>query len=272
MFIGSVNYANSLGFMLTFTVTSIMIISIIHSYRNLIGLSFWLDPIEPVFCQQLVKYPVKVNNPKVWNRYSINMNFKNTKPISSNISQDSTDTVVIRHFTTKRGIHPVQRIKVFSEYPFGLIHTWSHLKLDNQYLVYPSLEGTNPLPPEPILEQTATNGKIKEGVGDFSGLREHKPGESPGRIHWKLVAQERGIFTKQFSEPVQTDWCFDWQQLPQLDTEKRLSQLCRWIVDAEEQGLRYSLSLPNKFFATNHGAKHKMQCLEALALYPGTVS
>jgi len=271
MFIGSVNYANSLGFILTFAVTSVMIVSIIHSFRNLIELSFWIAPIEPVHCKQLVKYPVRVNNPKAWTRYNIklgfNLSFNNAEPISCNIQQDTTDTIVIRHATLKRGIHPVQRVKISSEYPFGLVHSWAYLQLNNQYLVYPSLEGTNPLPPEPMLEQTATNGKIKEGVGDFSGLRVHKPGESPGHIHWKLVAQERGVFTKQFSEPVQTDWCFDWQQLPQLDTEKRLSQLCRWIVDAEQQGLRYSLSLPNNFFPTNHGFNHKTQCLEALALY-----
>ncbi len=269
MFIGSVNYANSLGFILTFSVASILLVSIIHSFRNLIDLSFSLGSIDTVFCGQRVTYPVKVHNPKVWMRLSINIYFNTTQPVRGNIRPNSTDTIFISHPTSKRGIHTVQRITVSSEYPFGLIHTWSHLKLDSQYLVYPSLEGTNPLPPEPMSGQYATKGQANESVGDFHGLREHKPGESPGHIHWKLVAQDRGVFTKQFNEPTQTNWCFDWRQLPHLGTEQRLSQLCRWIVDAEDQGLSYSLVLPNHNIAINHGLKHKTQCLETLAMYTG---
>ena len=41
----------------------------------------------------------------------------------------------------------------------------------------------------------------------------------------------------------------DWDSLPGMETEARLSQLCRWVLDAHRSGLSYGLVLPG-FAAT----------------------
>ena len=52
-------------------------------------------------------------------------------------------------------------------------------------------------------------------------------------------------------------------------TEQRLSQLAKWIVEAEAQGLSYALRLPDAFFDFGHGREQREACLRALALFGG---
>ena len=214
-------------------------------------------------------YPVRINNPKSWTRYSLKLLFTGGDPIECDISATSQHSVSISHPTTRRGKYPLQRFTIFTEYPFGIIHAWSHLKLDNTYIVYPSIEGTEALPATLSGQNAEKTGLSHDGDNDFSGLREYQKGESLAHIHWKLVAQDRGEFTKQFSQQLQSELSFDWRSLPHLDYEAKLSQLCRWIIDADANGLRYSLWLPTMSIASGSGELHKKHCLEALALYNG---
>ncbi|MFL6620866.1 MAG: DUF58 domain-containing protein, partial [Povalibacter sp.] len=60
---------------------------------------------------------------------------------------------------------------------------------------------------------------------------------------------------------------FDWDALPGLGVEARLSQLCRWIEDAYAQGHAFGLKLPQLELPANIGAAHRQRCLTALALF-----
>ena len=60
---------------------------------------------------------------------------------------------------------------------------------------------------------------------------------------------------------------FDWDSLPGLDVEARLSQLCRWIEDAHAAGQAFGLELPGVSIPPNIGPAHRQRCLTALALF-----
>jgi uncharacterized protein (DUF58 family) len=60
---------------------------------------------------------------------------------------------------------------------------------------------------------------------------------------------------------------FDFTRLGTLDTETRLEQLARWIVDAEAGGERYGLELPGSHLDPDRGPEHRHRCLAALARY-----
>ena len=47
------------------------------------------------------------------------------------------------------------------------------------------------------------------------------------------------------------------------DTEARLSQLCRWVVEADANGLRYGLAIPGVDIPPDSGDGHRERCLEA---------
>jgi uncharacterized protein (DUF58 family) len=62
----------------------------------------------------------------------------------------------------------------------------------------------------------------------------------------------------------------DWDSLPDLDTEARLSQLTRWCLDAAARTDSFGLRLPNAVIPLGRGNRHLSDCLRALALYePG---
>ena len=56
------------------------------------------------------------------------------------------------------------------------------------------------------------------------------------------------------------------------DTETRLSQLSRWVVDADAKDLRYGLCLPGVDIPVDSGESHRHRCLQALALYEDAAS
>ena len=68
------------------------------------------------------------------------------------------------------------------------------------------------------------------------------------------------------AEEAESLW-FDWESLPGVDTETRLSILTRWVCDARDAHLRWGLRLPGIEFMPDSGSGHAVRCLEALALY-----
>ena len=52
MFLGSLNYNNNLGFILTFLLGSLAFVSIAHTYKNVAGIAFGSSFAQPVFAGQ----------------------------------------------------------------------------------------------------------------------------------------------------------------------------------------------------------------------------
>jgi hypothetical protein len=73
--------------------------------------------------------------------------------------------------------------------------------------------------------------------------------------------------SKQFGGDRSEQIELDWDLLPHIDTEAKLSLLCRFVLQAENLSLAYALHLPNKKIAFGQGEKHKQQCLAALATF-----
>ena len=54
---------------------------------------------------------------------------------------------------------------------------------------------------------------------------------------------------------------------PFADTETRLRQLARWIVQAERDGLEYGLRVPGAELPPENGDRHFHACLRTLATF-----
>jgi uncharacterized protein (DUF58 family) len=108
-----------------------------------------------------------------------------------------------------------------------------------------------------------------QGIGsdDFAGLRGFRSGDSLKHIHWKALARQQGLQTKLFGGDRNEQLWLDWRMLEGLDTEHRLSQLCRWVIEAERQGMEYGLWLPDQSIDPDRGQSHQRRCLKALALF-----
>lgn len=267
LLVGSINYGLGLGFVLTFLLVSMGMVSILHTWRNLAGL--WVQSIknQPVFAGDDAAFEIGVGNKGGLHRYTIGlMQTAPTLTTYVNVPPRQPAQLSLRVATEKRGWLPSPRFHLFTEYPLGLLHAWSYVYLDTKCLVYPRPEMHAPGLP---LSGRKTGGASRQEIGndDFASLRNFRAGDSPKHIAWKAVAQEKGLLTKQFSGESGGEVWLDFSALEGLDTEARLSRLTRWTLEADKAQLHYGLRLPNKNIDLAQGVEHRARCLEALALH-----
>jgi len=270
MLIGSVNYNNNLGLIFTFLVGGALLISILHSYRNLAGLGFRAGRVEPVFAGQRAGFALCIVNPEDRPRYSLqlslDLNGEQGGKVLLDVPASTSVAPLLEKPAPKRGLLPFGRVAVETRYPLGMFRAWSYLEPVATCAVYPQ---PGPRRPLPAAAGGEGDGSLQQGSGsdDFAGLRAYRPGDSPRRIYWKSVAAGMEPQTKLFSGASGAELWLDWQDLSAAGTEARLSQMCRWVLDAELSGCRYGLRIPGSKLPQGRGLHHQARCLEALAMY-----
>lgn len=271
MLIGSINYNNSLGYLLTFLLASVSVVSILYTYRNLLNLKVSVGNIAPVFCGENVKLPVVLDNSGFAERCAIQVKIFNEKPETSEVNQDGWTSVNLSFKASQRGKHRVPTITVSTVFPLGLFHAWSHVRLNNNYLVYPEPLGDKTLPYQYNEEQQQQRGYHK-GTDDFAGLYSYTPGDPLGHIHWKSYARDQALYTKKFGGNNEQEIWLDWREVNKDAIESRLSQLSRWVLEADMTEMNYGMWLPENRIRPSLGPMHKQKCLTALALFGGEQS
>jgi len=272
MLLGNINYNLSLGYVLTFLLTMMAVMSMLHAFRNLAHLEIRAGRAEPVFCGETAQFMLHFNNPSNLPRYQICMaqtsksfwNNSNT-PIQFNAPAHQDSEIAFPLPATRRGWLQTGRLTLYTEFPLGLFYAWSYLQFDMRCLVYP----------KPMSDASLPVGESPDGAGkrsitgdeDFSGLRQYIAGDALPRIDWKAYARERGLQVKQFATPVGDELWLDYSDTPDRTEEDKLARMARWILDAEIQGLRYGLRLPNGELPSNSGIAHREECLRRIALF-----
>lgn len=268
MLFGAINYNNSLAYTLTFMLASLGVVAMLHTYRNLLHLRVSVGHVAPVFCGESARVAVILDNPRPGGRYALGLSFPEQPPLSADVPAGGWTRLDLPLSTRKRGRLPLPRITLRSSFPLGLFQAWSHVNLESQLLVYPQPAPKREAPRE-TRDHVNLSGDRGHGSDDFAGLRTYQTGDSPHHLHWKAMAREQGLFTKQFGGDHAEELWLEWEALPDLGVEARLSQLARWVLDAEAAQLSYGMRLPGKHIPLGHGPAHRHGCLEALALFPG---
>ena len=116
-------------------------------------------------------------------------------------------------------------------------------------------------------ETAGARASLAQEEDDFVGLREASPSDPPRRLAWKAYARSDQLLAKQFAGGIEQPCLFKFHDLPELDTEARLSQLARWCIEAAEQQRSFGLVLPDATIALGSGDRHLHDCLQALALF-----
>jgi len=259
----AINYNNNLAFILTFLLASIALLGTLHGFRNLAGLRIRPGRAEPVFAGDLACFDIHLDNPTGLHRFGLQIAHKNATPQSLEIVSDASTLTKLQVKAERRGWLDLPTLTVSSCFPLGLFRTWSPINLKQRALIYPKPANTRlPLP-----EMPSESGARRPNAGDFRGFQNYQPGDPLKRIHWKGVAKGQGVHVKEYRGEDNGEFYLNWAQTPGPDTEARISQLCRWVIDAEQAGVRYGLRLPGANIAPGTGAIHSRRCLEALALF-----
>lgn len=268
MLLGAINYDNSLAYALTFLIGSLMPVVILHTYRNLAGLELTTAPPQPVFAGDTMLFPVTLDNRGQAGKYAIDLRRIGTQQtLTTDSEADSLHTVELPVPSGQRGTLPLGRVRMASSFPLGLFRTWSNFTSEQAGIVYPRPGGRLPLPAPADYQGEDSLGRLS-GNEDFVGFRSYHPGDSIRSIDWKAVARGQDLLVKRFSGSGSRQIDLNWDMTRSLGhTEARLSQLCRWVLEAERLGMRYRLTLPGASEPLGQGPQHRHACLLALTRF-----
>lgn len=270
MLVAAINYSNSMAFALTFLLAALGLVSMHHTHANLIGISlrsFGGTSGDAVFAGDDALLQFVAHNPSRATRLSLELRWSSQQDGARHyLPEQDSATFTLRLQTTRRGRLQAPMLRLSTQAPLGLFEAWTWLAVDARLLVYPTPAPAGRLPP-PSSQGQRISPLPRIGSEDFAGFRDYVPGDSPRLIHWKSLARTGRALVQRFDDGIATEVWLDWQMLNGLDTEQRLSQLTRWVLDADAAGSRYGLRLPNLALPPNAGAAHRSVCLEALALF-----
>ena len=269
MLLFALNYNNSMIFVATFLLAAIAVNDIWSTHRNLLGIKVALVPPSVALADRTIEIEILADSGRIERRPSIEFKFSGYEGTGRNVIVGDGSVIRLTLPLLNRGLHPIPQIRIATTYPLGLFRAWSLLRFPRPLLIAPA-----PVPPAVYPLPLTDNGTLKDGVArsfeeeQLSGLRPYQYGDPVRRIAWRASARSNTLVSKQFQGGVQdcVIW-LRWQDISMLDSETKLSILCRWILDADGMGLLYGLSLPGIELYPRQGPLHCRQCLEALALF-----
>jgi uncharacterized protein (DUF58 family) len=268
LFLWSINYSNSMGFVLTFLLGAVALNAMWRCHENLHRLEIHALEAAPVFAGEHARFVYRLNNASPESRYSIALQASEGETRYADVPAQASALAHVEVAAPQRGWLKPGRLRVSTPFPLGLFGAWTWAQFDQACLIYPKPAGTPALPPTGDIDADGhTLASATAGRDDYAGLRAYVPGDSARHVAWKASARADTLLVKHYAGQALPEIWLDWRQLPAQSTEARLAQLCLWVLKAEEAGYDYGLRLPGTQFAPSRGAQHRARCLRALALF-----
>lgn len=275
MLIASINYGLPLGYLLTFLMTGVGLVSMLHTFRNLSALELRAGHREPVFAGAMAELQITLTECRGVARHALAVQAHppahqgGAQPVDwVDVGAREIQAARVLWPAPVRGRLPLPRIRLSTRHPIGLWRAWTLWLPAGDLIVYPAPEEPAPALPESI---EGDGGALVGGPGqeDLAALRAYSPGDPLPRIAWRAVARQPTgeLLVRQFEGSSASEQVLSWARLPGgMDAESRLSRLSAWVIAADAAGLRWGLSLPGLSLPVDGGSLHRDRCLEALAL------
>ncbi len=258
------NYGNSLVFLLAFALTGLGLVAMLETWRNLAGLRVRAGATRAAFAGEAAGYDLWLEAGER-ERWALRL-APDSGPAVSLVRVGRQPTQVqLERPAPRRGRQRLGRVRLESRFPLGLFRAWTWIDFDTEALVYPRPLGSGE-PPAGSARRPSAEGDAGHGADDFRGYRNYHPGDPPRQIDWKAFARTDTLWTREFGGDGGEHCWLEWAATAG-DTERRLSQLCRWVLDAEAAGLGYGLRLPDATLEPGRGPEQRSRCLRALALF-----
>lgn len=266
LFIGGINYENNLVMAFSFFMTSLFVLAILHTFRNLSGIVLRAGGMDPGFAGGRGTLEVVLDaGDRRWHR-SLWLRWPGGSAREVSVAPGEEINCALELPLERRGRVFPGRLRIQTRYPLGLLRAWSLVDLDHWCLAWPQ--------PLPGGECPASGGDTDEGQrnaeagsDDFRGLRGYAQGDSLRLVDWKAYARGQGLNTKLFTDPVEGRRWLDWDRLGELAPEHRLRRLAWWVLELDRSNTPYGLLLPGTRIEPAQGPNQRYRVLEALALY-----
>jgi uncharacterized protein (DUF58 family) len=266
--LGAVNYQSNAAYLVLAVVGATAVMSLLHAWRNLQGVRLVPGRTFPVFAGEPLRAQVQVEAGGR-ERWALVIDAPEVEeddgvPVPYLPTEEST-TIELVLPPRRRGRHTLERIRLASVHPLGLLAVMHEVPAQWTWIVYPT-----PVVGSHERDHNGDDhlaGGRSSSTGDFHGHRPYLLGEPHRRIDWRAVARGRPLLLKDYTIGGAAECWIDWDDDRIGDTELHLSVLCGRVVAAERQGRRYGLRLPELTIPIGQGDEHRHACLEALALF-----
>lgn len=262
---GALNYNNNPALMLVFLVGSSVHTALLRGWLGVSGLRLAEVSVAPVHAGETAELRLRFDAEGRRPRQGLCIEHGHQAQVFE-VLPERHASVSLPFATSRRGLHPVGRMKLSTRWPLGLFVIWSWLNPAGEVLVYPRLEAQSP--PLPGEGSSAGLRRQRSPSEEVHGLREHRQGDPLRLMAWKRSAQLGRLIVREFESPAGIEVRLDYNQLLHLPAEQRIERLARWLVEAERRGLRTELRLPGQQIGPARGDAHLHAGLRALALLP----
>lgn len=243
VWIGALNYAVSLAYVLSFWIIALLLLSVFMAYRQLAGLALRAEAAGPVFAGESADFVVHL----VWPQAEPGRLRLGWQGGGERERWQDAGRVLLGLPAPRRGQLAMPPLQVWSEAPLGLIRAFAPVRLAANVWVYPQ-----PLPDErvPAAGVGGDDSLQQRRDGDeFAGLTAWQPAQGMRRIAWRVFARSQTLAAREFAslEPQGRQMLLDWSDYPPaMDAEERLSRLCWRLLQAKQGSATVLLNLPQQ--------------------------
>jgi uncharacterized protein (DUF58 family) len=263
----ALNYGNSMAMLLAFLLAGFALIGVHECHRHLKGLRLVLANAEDSYAGSAGRIELRFENTLVTTRGVLQLQCESSAMARCLLPPLSVAVQQVEYQRARRGQHELGRVALRTTAPHGLFRAWCWMYLPLSTYVYPQPQGTLPLPGSGGQRLQKSLAAQVAGSEEWQALRPFATGDSPRAVAWKQYARGAPLLVAQYQGEAGEQHELSYQRLQGLDIEARLSQLCAWIVQCEQQREAYSLQLPEQFIAAGLGDEQRRKALRALAVY-----
>ncbi len=254
------NYQNNLILLLSYLMLSLFLLCIVLTYQNLSALTLRCPSAAELFSDAPGVATLELSSAK--NHFMLQLNFIGQQTVAI---EQRLDTLALPIQDSVRGCHPLPRIRIYSEFPFGLWRCWSYVALQQLYWVYPAPLAGHLQPQDK--DDSDDNAVRQSAFSSGDNLAPYRSGDSLRYLLWKRLARDpyNPVIRQQYSRPEAQP---DWVEVPAASgdaLERALSIACQQLLDLEQGGGRYGLKVRATVIAQSNGPAHLQRCLQELA-------
>ncbi|MGB5887923.1 MAG: DUF58 domain-containing protein [Acinetobacter venetianus] len=255
-FIAGINYGNNLILGFCFLLSAILCISFYLTFKQLhdLKIEIVMPEVGQVNQPSIIKLMLKQQDKTV--RYLRIQSSQQEQMIYVNQVQQTVELPVLPQ---QRGLYEFGVIKVYSTYPLGLVRAWTYLYPKQKIWIAPKAHDWQK-------EHKNQPTSAHDNLDEFKELRAFRQGDSYQNVAWKQVARGQGFFIKMFEAQANHQHLeIDYQQIPALGHEEKLSFMMGLVEQCEQLGDDYALILPHARLESGQGYSQLIQAKLLLA-------
>ncbi|AAC07440.1 DUF58 domain-containing protein [Aquifex aeolicus] len=255
---------NGLYIVVSFLLAGMLISGVISLY-NLKNIDVRIKFPEEVFAQTPTFATVSLRKNARYTSFLIKVSNKIDEVIFPKVSREWVSEK-IKFLFQKRGYYEKVKVKISSDFPFGMFRREYEKDVRIKLIVFPK-----PIPttfnPKTMKEEEGEkqSSSVVKGYEEVKEIRDYV-GEPMKLIHWKASARLGELKVKEMLTEEQNPIILSLDSVSG-DLETKLSKLTYLVLKLSKEGYSVGVKLGNKLIEPARGQEHVRQILKELALY-----